>query len=75
MRKPNLGGNLKPILWWRQRDDVFNIWAHCNLLIIVMLCILSNSNLFTLTFDSLPLELLLAKLAADRLSSKSIGLM
>ena len=48
---------------------------YCNLLIIVMLCILSNSNLFTLTFDSLPLDLFWAKLAADGPSSKSIGLM
>ena len=53
--KAKFGGSLKPMLWWRYRDDILtfglrvyrNYW---NLLIILTVCIqLSNLNWFTLT--------------------------
>ena len=26
--KAKFGGALKPLLWWRYRDDVFDVWTH-----------------------------------------------
>ena len=26
--KDKLGGAMKPLLWWRYRDDVFDVWTH-----------------------------------------------
>ena len=27
--KAKFGGSLKPMLWWRYRDDIFDIWTQC----------------------------------------------
>ena len=26
--KGKFGGGVKPLLWWRYRDDVFDVWTH-----------------------------------------------